>query len=157
MRAVLYIAAVFVAAGVLLAGCASSGGDIATRPAESPDAYAGKVTALRTQLADAPDMAARMGALNDFRMWLREHTAQYERAMVEGTAVPEAKSLYDEMLTLRLTLNHIPEEPFSPEYCDIVRNSIYVAWVPEEQDPVPGMLPAPVQDGLAILDALCAP
>jgi hypothetical protein len=157
MRAVLLTAAAFLTASVLLAGCVSTGRDTAVRPADSPDAYAARVAGLRERLQAAPDVKARMAALNDFRSWLRSHTAQYERAMVDGTALPEAKPLYDEMLTLRLTLNHIPEEPFSPDYCDIVRNSIYVAWIPEEENPNPAILPPPVQDGLGILDALCAP
>lgn len=145
-------------AGICLpAGCVSSSGprEGHERPVSSADVFYAEVTRSQERMANEPDPALRFGLMSEFRSWLRERTAAYERATVAGAADPTAQTLYDDMMSLQVTLNNIPEKPFSPDYCDIVRNSIYVTWAPDSANPGPDMFPRPVREGLRFLDLLC--
>jgi hypothetical protein len=148
----------FALAGICLsAGCVSGSGprDGQERPAGSADAFYAEVSQSQERMANEPDPARRFALMHEFRTWLREQTSGYERALVDGAGDPTAQTLYDDMMSLQVTLNNIPARPFSPDYCDIVRNSIYVTWAPESANPGPDMFPRPVREGLRFLDLLC--
>lgn len=159
MRALGRIAGLLAVCALTGVGCVSGSASRETgvRPLEGGggDFYA-RVTSAQETMVGQPDMAARIGTLNAFRQWLQEHTAAYERALVNQQADTAAQPLYDEMMALQVTLNHIPRKPFHPEYCEIVRNSIHVTWAPHTPNPATESFARPVREGLRFLDLLCA-
>ena len=159
MRAIARIALLLAACALSGAGCVSGSGEreasVVPMAGGGGDFYA-RVASAQETMAGQADPAERMATLNAFRDWLVEHTTAYEQALINKTADTSAQSLYDEMMVLQVTLNNIPRKPFHPDYCDIVRNSIYVAWAPDTVNPSPESFQRPVKEGLRFLDLLCA-
>lgn len=159
MRALARIALLLAAFALSGAGCVSGSGnrDATATPFEggAGDFYA-RVTSTQETMAGQSDAEARIATMNTFRDWLSERISGYEKAIVAQEADTSAQSLYDEMVMLQVTLNHIPRKTLHPDYCDIVRNSIYVAWAPNMPDPNPEAFQRPVREGLRFLDLLCA-
>ena len=159
MRALARIFFLLAACTLSGAGCVSGSGDreAAVTPVAGGggDFYA-RVASTQEAMAGQANPAERLATLNDFRDWLADHTAAYEKALIKEQADPAAQALYDEMVALQVTLNNFPRKPFHPDYCDIVRNSIYVAWAPDVAQPSPEAFSRPVREGLRFLDLLCA-
>lgn len=142
-----------------LVQCASDrGGDSADlaegiRGAEAVYAEAEQV---QQQITAAGDANAKMTVLNAYRSKLRERAAAHDRAVTEDKVEPAEQKMYDELLGLLLTLNNFPNKAFSPDYCEIIRHSIYVAWAPNEAAPDPEQFPRPAREGLKFLELFCA-
>jgi len=112
---------------------------------------------VQQELAAIEDGAARFARLAQYKDRLRQRAAAYEQSVVDGRIDPLEQQVYDELQGLLLTLNNIPDRPFSPDYCEIVRQSIYLAWAPGEPAPAPEQFSRSVREGLRFLDVLCAP
>lgn len=152
------VAVALVAGGVT--GCATDQEPGTPSPEvvqEGIAAFYADVQQEQQELAAIEDEAAQFQRLAQYKDRLRQRAAAYEQSVVDGRIDPLEQQVYDELQGLLLTLNNIPDRPFSPDYCEIVRQSIYLAWAPEEPTPAPEQFSRSVREGLRFLDILCAP
>lgn len=157
-----FLAAIVVFAPITLGvtGCATDG----ARDAASSEvvqqhiaAFYSEVQQARQEIAALEGDEARFQRLVQYKDRLRKRAAAYDQSVVDDRIDPLEQQVYDELQGLLLTLNNIPDKPFSLDYCDIVRQSIYLAWAPNEPSPTPDMFTRSVREGLLFLDVLCAP
>lgn len=155
----------FLTAAVLLCSvfglvqCASDRGGESPGLAEGirgAEAVYAEAEQVRQQIQGAADANAKMAVFDAYRTTLRDRAAAHDRAVTEDKVDPGEQKVYDELLGLLLTLNNFPDKAFSPDYCEIIRQSIYMAWAPNEVAPDPEKFPRPAREGLMFLDLFCA-
>lgn len=152
------VVAITLCSAIGLGQCASD------RAADSPDPAAGirdaeavyaEAEQVRQQIQTAADANAKMALFTTYRTSLRDRAAAHDRNVTGGKVDLAEQKVYDELLGLLLTLNNFPSKVFSPDYCEIIRHSIYMAWAPNDAAPDPERFPRPAKEGLKFLDLFC--
>lgn len=154
-----FVAAVAFCSAIALVQCASNRAADAADPAagiRGAEAFYVEAEQVRQQMQAAADANARMAVFDAYRASLRNRAAAYERTVTNGKVDRAEQKVYDELLGLLLTLNNFPNKTFSPDYCEIIQQSIYMAWAPNEVAPDPEKFPKPAREGLKFLDLFCA-